>query len=860
MSVGDAAAPGRSSVPTGWLATAWRIARRELRGGVSGFRVFLACLALGVAAIAAVGSVGAAIRAGLEREGAVILGGDAEMTFTYRLATDDERAWMEATAERVSEVVEFRSMAVAGEGEGAERALTQVKAVDDAYPLTGAVRLDPDRPLGDALRGADGLPGAVVEPALAQRLGLAVGDRFALGLQTFVLTGLLEREPDAAAGGFAFGPKTIVRRADLADSGLLVPGTLFDSHYRLDLPADADLDALEAEAERRFGDDGMRWRDARRGAPGVTEFVSRLESFLILVGLAGLAVGGVGVSAAVRAYLARKTGVIATLRTLGAERRTVFAAYLMQIGVLTAVGVALGVVLGAVIPLLAAPLIEAALPIPAQFGIHPEPLAEAALYGVLAALLFALVPLARTEDVRPAALFRDADGRVAGLPRPRYLAAAAALAALLVGSAALLSDVPELALYTAGAVAVALGALALAAMGVRWAARRAAGLQALRGRTALRLAVGAVAGPREEAGAVVLSLGLGLTVLAAVGQIDSNLRQSIAEELPEVAPSYFFVDIQGDQLAGFRERLDSDPGVSRMETAPMLRGVITEIRGRPAAEVAGDHWVLQGDRGVTYADRPPEGTEITAGEWWPEGYSGPPLVSVADEEGRELGLDLGDTITVNILGRAITAEVASFREVSFETAGIGFVMLMDPAALASAPHTHIATVYAEPEAEAAILRDLASAYPNITAIRVRDAIDRVSEVLDGIAAAIRYGASMTLLTGFVVLIGAAAAGEGARVYEAAVLKSLGASRATILASFALRSALMGAAAGLVALAAGCLGGWAVVTFVMESTYDVAWGNALLIVLGGILATLAAGMAFAWRPLAARPAQVLRARE
>ena len=836
----------------GWLAAAWRIAQRELRGGVSGFRVFLACLALGVAAIAAVGSVGSAIRAGLEREGAVILGGDAELTFTYRRAAEDERAWMEDVASRVSEIVEFRSMATVGD----ERALTQVKAVDDAYPLTGEMRLDPDIPLAEALRGF----GAVVEPALAARLGLEVGDAFSLGTQEFTLVALIEREPDAAAGGFAFGPKTITLRDSLAESGLLVPGTLFDSAYRLDLPEGADLAALAADAEARFEGSGARFRDARQGAPGVTEFVTRLESFLILVGLAGLAVGGVGVSAAVRAYLGRKTATIATLRTLGAERRTVFAAYLMQIGVLTVIGVALGVVLGALIPLLAAPVIEARLPIPVASGIHPAPLAEAALYGVLTAFLFALIPLARTEEVRPAALFRDAMGSVSALPRRRYLIAAGVTLAALVGLAALFSEVPELAFYTAGAVAGALLVLAGAAWLVRRIARASSGARALHGRTALRLAVGSVGGPRAEAGAVVLSLGLGLTVLAAVGQIDRNLRDSIAQELPEVAPSYFFVDIQTDQLDGFYDRVETDPGVSRVEGAPMLRGVITQIDGRPAAEVAGEHWTLQGDRGVTYAAEPPEGTEITEGEWWPAGYDGPPLVSFADEEARELGLGIGSEITVNILGRDIVAEVSSFREVTFETAGIGFIMLMNPGALAAAPHTHIATVYAEEEAEAAILRDLAAAYPNITAIRVKDAIDRVSEVLDGLAAAIRYGASITLLTGFVVLIGAAAAGEGARVYEAAVLKTLGASRATILRSFALRSGLMGAAAGLVALAAGCLGAWAVVTFVMESSYAVAWGNAIGVVLGGIAATLAAGMLFAWRPLAARPAQVLRARE
>lgn len=187
-------------------------------------------------------------------------------------------------------------------------------------------------------------------------------------------------------------------------------------------------------------------------------------------------------------------------------------------------------------------------------------------------------------------------------------------------------------------------------------------------------------------------------------------------------------------------------------------------------------------------------------------------------------------------------------------------MTMNPAALSAAPHTFISTVYAEEAAEAQILRDLAGKYPNITAIRVRDAIDRVSELLDGIGLAVRWGAAATLLTGFLVLIGAAAAGEGARTYEAAVLKTLGATRARILQSFALRSALLGGAAGAVALGAGIAGAWAVMTFVMETDFAVIWPSAIGIVTGGVLATLLAGLGFAWRPLAARPAGVLRARE
>ncbi len=367
-------------------------------------------------------------------------------------------------------------------------------------------------------------------------------------------------------------------------------------------------------------------------------------------------------------------------------------------------------------------------------------------------------------------------------------------------------------------------------------------------------------GPGSETGSVVLSLGLGLTVLAAVGQIDSNLRGAIARDLPEVAPAFFMVDIQPGQMKAFEAKLAENSAATRVETAPMLRGIITKINGQPAAEVAGDHWVLSGDRGVTYSDRPVEGTKITHGTWWPEGYSGPPQVSFATEEALEMGLELGDEITINILGRDITAEITSFREVDFSTAGIGFILSMNPGALAGAPHSFIATVYADAEAEADILRDISNAFPNVTSIRVKDAIDRVSEVLAGIAAAITYGALATLITGGIVLIGAAAAGAHARTYEAAVLKTVGASKRTILQSFGLRSALLGAAAGGVAILAGALAGWGVMRFVMDVDYTFEPVSAGVIVLGGILATLIAGLIFAWGPLAARPARILRARE
>ena len=835
---------------------AWTFAKRELRGGLRGFRIFLACLALGVAAIAAVGTVRASIQAGLAAEGASLLGGDAVVRFTYRFADNDERAWMVDIATRVSETTDFRSMLVVNR-DTPERGLTQVQAVDDLYPLIGATVLDPPMPLAVAFAGKDTLPGAVIEKVLADRLALTVGDTFNLGEQSFTLSAILTSYPDNSGGGFGLGPRTLVLLKDLENSGLLATGTLMETNYRLDLPEDADLAALETEALSKFEDSGLRWRDARAGAPGVARFVDRIGAFLILIGLSGLAVGGVGVSAAVRAYLSGKAATIATLKTLGATRRTIFLSYFFQIAVLTLIGVTLGVILGAAIPLAFAPIIEARLPIPANFTLHPAPLIEAAIYGVLAALIFTLWPLARTDDIKPATLFRDAFGAGRTLPAARYLIATALLFALLIGAAILFSGTAFLTLWTAGGILFALALLVMAAALARFTARKFRRLS--RGRPALRAALGAIGTRGGETTSVVLSLGLGLSVLAAVGQIDGNLRGSIANELPDIAPSYFFVDIQPDQIDGFRTRLDTDPQVTEYEAAPMLRGIITQINGAPARDFA-DHWVLNGDRGITYSATPSDGTLITQGDWWPEDYTGPPLISFSAEEATEMGLNIGDTITTNILGRDITATVHNFREVSFEDAGMGFIMSMNPAALQGAPHSWISTVYSAPEAEAAILRDLATAYPNITAIRVRDAIDQVVDLLGGISAATRYGALATLVTGFIVLIGAAAAGTPARTYEAAILKTLGASRASILRSFALRAALLGLAAGLVALAAGIAGGWAVSTFIMETDFTPIWSSAGIIILGGMAATLVAGLGFALGPLAAKPARVLRSRE
>ncbi len=844
------------------LSLALRLARRELRGGLRGFRVFLACLALSVGAIAAIGEVRAGIKAGLAREGATLLGGDGAVELTYRFATAQERAWLEANALEVSEVVDFRSMVLSPAG---KRALTQAKAVDDAWPLYGAPVLEPAIPLAQALDGslddAGGLPGIVMDPLLIARLGLATGDEVRLGGQPFVLTAALVSAPDDANAGFSLGPPSLVRSAALEGSGLLAPGSLFDVTYRLRLAPGTDLDALERAAAAEIS--GGRWHDARNGAPGLDFFVDRLGSFLVLIGLAGLAIGGVGISAALSAYLRERTETIAVLKTLGADHGTLFLTYAVQITALATLGIALGLAGGALTVWFLGPLISGALPVPADFTPQIIPLLEAAAYGVLIAALFTLWPLARIQAISPAALFRDAlDGGGRRL-RPVALVASLVLLLALAAFAAWRSQVPMLVLWALAAFIGATLLLRLMALLTRLAARALAHARLLHGRPGLRLAfaaLGSGAGSGGELRATMLSLGLGLSVLAAIGQIDNNLRGAIQRELPGMAPAFFVVNIKPDQIAPMRARLARDFEVSRMDAAPMLRGVITKINDQPAREVAGDHWVLQGDRGVTYSAEIPARTRLVEGQWWGADYSGLPQISFAAEEGAEMGLRLGDRLTLNILGRDITGTITSFREVDFSGAGMGFILSMNPSALSGAPHSFIASIYASKAAEPGLLRDLGEAFPNITMISVRNAIDRVTGVMGKVAAAISYGALVTLVTGLVVLIGAAAAGERARAYEAALLKTLGATRGRILATFAVRTALTGVVAGLVAVVVGSAAGWAVTRFVMEQDFTFEPISAMAIIAGGVVITLIAGLLFSLRALAASPARVLRMRE
>jgi putative ABC transport system permease protein len=852
---------GQASASRPGLALAFRFALREMRGGLKGFYIFIACIALGVAAISGVTSVSRSLVEGIAAEGTTILGGDLSFRLIHREATPEEYAFIESLG-AVSRISTLRAMARAPGADGAagEQTLVEVKGVDDAYPLFGEMSLTAGGALEPAIAATGETFGAVVEPELLVRLGLSVGDSFTLGRATLTVSDTIEVEPDRLSDGLNFGPRVIVANAAIAASGLVQPGSLVRQHYRVRLDTPERLDAIVEDAEEAFPEAGWRIRSRANAAPGLQRNIGRLAQFLSLVGMTALLVGGVGVANAVRSFLDAKRPVIATFRCVGADGGFVFRVYLIQILMLTGLGIACGLVLGAAIPFATQGFLATILPVQAIASIYPAELGLGVLYGALTALAFALWPLGRAHDVPPRLLFRDDVSTRHRWPRKRYIVGTALAVTVLAALAIWLSGDTRISLVYVGATAAVFLLLSLIARAIMAGARR---LPRPRG-AELRLALGNIHRPGALTPSVVLSLGLGLSLLVTLALIDGNLRRELGATIAREAPSFFFLDVQNSERDAFDALLSSEAPTATIDGAPMLRGRIAAINDVPSSEIEtpeGGGWVLRGDRGITYAAEKPDNTTLTNGEWWAADHTGTNLVSFESEVAGELGLNLGDTVTVNVLGRNITAEIANFRRVDWESLSINFVMVFSPNTFAGAPHTHLRTLtYSDGgtrDAELALLKTVANEFPTVTSIRVKDAIAQVNALVEQLAWAIRAAASVTLVSSVLVLGGALAAGHRHRVYDSVILKTLGATRMRLIASFVIEYAALGLVTATFAVIAGALAASFVLVQVMDSEFTFLPATAIGAAIAALVLTVGFGLIGTWRVLGRKPAPVLR---
>lgn len=835
-----------------------RLARRELRGGVRGLWTFLGCLALGVSAIACVGSLTEAFRVAVSGEAAQIMGGDLEISVSHQGLTPRQLALLER-AGRLSAILDMRAMAYNDQVPGGKRALASLKAVDNAYPLLGEAVLEPSMPLGQALGQQDGLFGAVAHPDLLARLDAAVGDRITVGEEQFVIRAVLVREPDRALRLLAFGPRLLVSGKAMEQTGLVLPGSMVRHEYRLVLPVGEDQARAAERLREQLDDPGVRVRTAKEASPTIRDGFNRLGGFMALVGLSALLLGGLGVSEGVAAYLESKTRSIAIFKAVGASGSMAFWVFFPLVMFLAALGIVLGLVVGAAASFLAAPALAAVLPVAPRAGIYPAALMQAGLFGALTAIAFAVPPLSSRTRVSPLTLFR-------GYSAPQRLRAgftAAGISALAgVGLAWLVlisSPDPRLGwgfLGSAAGCAVAFWVLArLLALCARALPRFS--------NPWITLAVRGLHRPGNATGPVVACLGLGLTVLAAISLADANFQYAMGEELPAHAPSFFFLDVQPGQLDEFKHIVSAVPGVTRVETAPSLRGRVVRIKGVPVERLSVPEnvaWAVRGDRSLSYARDMPPGGGLVAGSWWQPDYSGPPLVSLDAEVAKGLGLGVGDTLSVSVMGREVELTVASLRRINWLSLSLNHAFVLSPGVLEANPMTYLATAYVaahRPEAAQQVYAAIGARFGNVSIQRVDEILTDVGALAHQIALAVRASAMVTLVSGLLVLAQSLRAAMGRRVYETVIYKVCGATRQDVMGVLLVEHGLAGLAAGLAALILGAGLSWFFGVYYMDTGWRFFAGPVLLVLGLAMALTLVMSLAGLWRVLSGKAWPYLR---
>ncbi|HUC17194.1 MAG TPA: FtsX-like permease family protein [Acetobacteraceae bacterium] len=842
------------SVPWSFFL-AVRLARRGLRAGARGLWIALACLALGVAAIAGIGSLRASLAQGLARSGRQLLGGDLEVSTGEVPVPASLKEWFGARGARVSEVALMHAMLIAPSG---KRELVSLKAADRRWPLAGAAQFAPALGVRQILEG-NGLAAA---PLVLDRLGLHVGETVTLGRARFVLRAALVSVPDQVATPALLGPPVLIGLGALPGTGLVVPGSLVRYALRVALPAGAGEAATRAALARDFPEAGWEIRDTSQAAPGLQRFLDRAGLFMTLVALTALLVGGIGVVGGVGAWAEARLPTIAILRALGASSRLMGLVLGLQVLALSMIGIAVGVAAGAMLAIGVVFFFGAELPVPSRLGLCPGPLALGAAFGLATALLCMVWPIVRAARVSGAALFRAplVPARARLSPGPVVLTVA--LVGILLALAVVGTGSERFVLLFAAAASVSLVALALAGRALM---RLAAGL-APEARTNwaraswLRLGLADLHRPGAATVLMVVSVGLGLATLGAIALIEGNLNAELSEEIPARGPSFYFIDIQNDEIGRFAALMRSLPGVEAYSEVPMLRARVAAIDGVPVAQAQASHetrWALNQDLGLTYAAVPPPGNQITQGRWWPADYRGPPLLSLDARLAAGWGVRVGGTLTLNVLGRPVTFRVASLRDIPWQRLGLNFFLVASPGLLSAAPHTHIATVRAAPADQAAVLRAVTDALPNVSAIAVADVIAAVAKIFGQLAAALAALAGVALAAGVLVLAGAVAAEGRRRVRQAVILKTLGATRAQIRAAWLVGFGAEGAVAGVIAALVATGASYGVVRYLMGGRWVFLPVPLAIVVGSAIVLLLIAGYAGTGAALRARAAPWLR---
>jgi putative ABC transport system permease protein len=821
-----------------------RLAIRDLRGGLSGLGLLWLCLAVAIAGLASVTSLASSVDRAIADNGRQLLGGDLMLSVAQRSANADERAAIDALG-RSSKSVTTRAMLVTEDGRSL---LSELSGVDSTWPLAGKLDWAPDSKRPDVAEIAIGRE-------IAERLELGLGDRLRVGRGNYRVSAIINKAPGAS--GFALAPPSIMNEAGLAMSGLIQPGSISSTGYRIILAEGADGESVGKAFQRQFPEGGWRSLTREEAGAGTRRFIDRLGQMLLLVALSALAIGGLGMSSAAAAFASSRRPSIAILKLVGATRRTVDSMLFVEIGLISATAILAGIAVGAAAPAVVGKLAEGLLPVTPDAGPQWLALAEAALFGVLITFAASWRMVANAGETRPARLLRGDVGNGEPLRWRTFLLPGAALALAAAIAIASASD-PMFAAMGVGAIALLCALFTLIGVGVRRTARGAKHL----GGPITRLGIAALDRPGAATGRLAVSLGLGLTLLVTLAGTASSVLAEIETSIPKRAPALFLVDIPRAEEPRFRRMTGQEVSGAELRMVPSLRGPVVAVNGVRVADmkdIPEGAWVLRGDRGLTFSGELPPANRIVAGKWWSKNYRGPPLVSIDVDAATALGLKVGDRLTVSILGRPIEATIASLREIDWRSFGFNFAIIFAPGSLEQAPFTMMATI-APPEGHstASLERRLTQELPMVSAIRVADVVAEVKSLLESIDGAVRVATAFAILMGMIVLAGSVVATRRQRSREIILLRLVGATRGEVARSQLVEFLGLSTSVALAAFGAGVVAAYLVVTQTFEFPFAPDWRSLALIPMGAILLAVTAAFIAAIPALNARPAAGLRA--
>jgi putative ABC transport system permease protein len=838
-----------------------RVALIDMRGGVRRFAVLIACLALGTGIIAAVGSVGTSLTNAVERGATEILGGDLEASRRDREAFPDELAFLQ-TLGQVAHVADANVRAIAGDNS----ALIDLLAAGDTYPLVGRVvspQLEAGARPAPLLALVDGAYGALADPLLLDRLDLAIGDRFTIANRPFEVRGTLTGLPDSAVRGLKLGLTTMISDEALFSLGDIKPplaGLLTVHRYKILLEGMSYDEAARAIAEH-FPDGSWSARSPRDAAGSLVRYYDLFLRFVLLVGLSSLLVGGVGVYNGVAAYIAERQASIGVLRTLGATGSRLFVHFLTQVAVLTAVGVGFGVLAGALVSLVLMPIAGSLLSINVPPSVEAVPLLTAAAFGALSGFLFSYIPLARVQTVRAAVLFSSVGSATPALSfeeavKPSVIIPIAfCLAGIVALMVATTGDVALVGAYVA-AVLAAFVLLSVSSVLLQAAVRLLPGGRFWQ----LRGAVRNIYRAGTPAPTVIVSTGLGLSVLLAIVLLGNNVTTQLLSAVSGDAPDFIATDLFSDEVETLEMMVASGGVLAQITTSPMLSGAVLAINGVPI-----DRTVNRGDDAAAFvsgeipmswqAALPPD-YKLTEGTWWPADYGGAPLISLRATLRSQLGVEVGDVLLFRIFGEEVSATVANFQEYKLRN-GVDFMVTFSPGLVELYPMTYLGGLTAAEGRQKDLERELSKVLPAVAFISVGDSITQLAAVLGQLGMAVTTVAAIVVINGFLVLASTLAAGRRQREMTATIQTVLGATTFDVLLLQVVEYGLIAAFATIIAALVGIGAAWAITVGALGLDFVPGPMLIALVAIGAVVLTVIAAAMTIWGALAAEPAGALR---